>query len=63
MFKRWNLAFAKIKIGLVRLKIRELAAERSWTIKELAEDAQINYNTMQSYARHQGMNMVDLTVV
>jgi putative transcriptional regulator len=50
-------------MGLVRLKIRELAAERSWTIKEVAERAKVNYNTVKSYARHPGMNMVDLTAV
>ncbi|QSJ17808.1 helix-turn-helix transcriptional regulator [Nostoc sp. UHCC 0702] len=50
-------------MGLVRLKIRELAAERNWTIKEVAERAKVNYNTVKSYARHPGMNMVDLTAV
>ncbi|MBN3949979.1 MAG: helix-turn-helix transcriptional regulator [Nostoc sp. NMS7] len=48
---------------LVRLKIRELAAKRIWTIKEVAERAKINYNTVKSYARHPGMNMVYLTAV
>lgn len=50
-------------MGLVRLKIRELAAERSWTIKKVAEHAKVNYNTVKSYARHPGMNMVDLNAV
>jgi putative transcriptional regulator len=50
-------------MGLVRLKIRELAAERGWTIKEVANRADVNYNTVKSYARHPGMNMVDLTAV
>jgi transcriptional regulator with XRE-family HTH domain len=50
-------------MGLVRLKIRELAAERGWTIKEVSLRADVNYNTVKSYARHPGMNMVDLTAV
>ncbi len=53
----------KIKIGLVRQKIRELAAERSWTIKKVDERANVNYNTVKSYTRHPRMNMVDLTAV
>ena len=50
-------------MGLVRLKIRELAAERGWTIKEVADRAEVNYNTVKSYARHPGMNMMDLSAV
>ncbi len=50
-------------MGLVRLKIRELAAQRSWTIKEIAERANVNYNTVKSYTRHLGINMVNLTAV
>ena len=50
-------------MGLVRLKIREFAAEKNWTIKEVAVRSGVNYNTVKSYARHPGMNMVDLTAV
>lgn len=50
-------------MGLVRIKIRELAAERGWSIKEVADRAEVNYNTVKSYARHPGMNMVDLSAV
>ncbi|MEH2060250.1 MAG: helix-turn-helix transcriptional regulator [Nostoc sp.] len=50
-------------MGLVRLKIRELAKAKGWTIKEVADRAGVNYNTVKSYARHPGMSMVDLTAV
>lgn len=51
-------------MGHVRLKIRELAAERGWTIKEVADRAEANYNTVKSYARRDdGMNTVDLAAV
>ncbi|MBD0267425.1 MAG: helix-turn-helix transcriptional regulator [Cyanobacteria bacterium Co-bin8] len=50
-------------MGRVRLKIRELAAERGLTIKEVADKAGVNYNTVKSYARSPGMNMADLSAV
>ncbi len=49
--------FCQNKIGVVRLKIRELAAERSWTIKEVAERAKVNYKTVKIDIGHPGMNM------
>lgn len=54
---------SRSSMGLVRLKIRELAAKRGWTIKEVAHRSGVNYNTVKSYARHPGMNMVDLAAV
>ncbi|NEQ33130.1 MAG: helix-turn-helix transcriptional regulator [Leptolyngbya sp. SIO4C5] len=47
-------------MGKVKLKIRELAAERGWTLKQVAEQAGVNYNTVKSYARTPNMNMADL---
>jgi putative transcriptional regulator len=54
---------SRSSMGLVRLKIREFAAEKGWTIKEVANRSGVNYNTVKSYARHPGMNMVDLAAV
>lgn len=50
-------------MGLVRLRIRELAAEKGWTLKEVADRSGVNYNTVKSYARNPGMNMIDYTAV
>ncbi|HEY9880791.1 MAG TPA: helix-turn-helix transcriptional regulator [Leptolyngbyaceae cyanobacterium] len=50
-------------MGLVRIKIRELAAEREITIKEIAERAGVNYNTVKSYARLSAVNTVDLSAL
>jgi putative transcriptional regulator len=38
-------------MGLIRLKIRELAQERGWTLKEVAERAGLNYSTVKNYAQ------------
>jgi putative transcriptional regulator len=51
-------------MGLVRLRIRELAEQRGWSLQEVAEQAGVNYNTVKSYARRDdGMNTVDLAAV
>ncbi|BAZ50875.1 XRE family transcriptional regulator [Nostoc sp. NIES-4103] len=51
-------------MGRVRLKIRELAQKRDWTLQDVADRAGVNYNTVKSYARRDdGMNTVDLSAV
>jgi transcriptional regulator with XRE-family HTH domain len=51
-------------MGRVRLRIRELAEKRGWTLQDVADRAGVNYNTVKSYARRDdGMSMVDLTAV
>ncbi len=49
--------------GLVRLRVRELAAEKGWTLKEVAERSGVGYSTISNYARSQGMAMVDFAAV
>jgi DNA-binding Xre family transcriptional regulator len=46
-------------MGLVRLKVRELAAEKGWTFKEVSERSGVIYNTVKHYARCPGMSTVD----
>lgn len=51
-------------MGLVRLRIRELADHRGWTLKEVAYRSGVNYKTVVSYARRQeGMTMTDFTAL
>jgi putative transcriptional regulator len=51
-------------MGRVRLKIRELAEEKGWTLQDVAERSGVNYNTVKGYARRDdGMSMVDLSAV
>ena len=46
-------------MGLVRLKIRELAAQKGWTLKEVSDRSGVIYSTVRSYARRPEMAMVD----
>ncbi len=48
-------------MGLIRLRIRELAAEKGWTLKEVSQRSGVVYSTVTTYARSSGMAMVDFT--
>ena len=50
-------------MGLVRLKIRELADKRGWTLKEVSERSSVNYSTVRSYVQRGELNTVDLSAV
>lgn len=50
-------------MGLVRLRIREFAEERGWTLKEVSERSGIVYSTLRTYARSSGMATVDVTAL
>ncbi len=48
---------------MFRLRIKELATERSWTLKEVAERSELPYSTVATYANSPGMVMVNLISV
>lgn len=50
-------------MGLVRLRIREFAKARGWTLKEVSERSGIVYSTLRTYARSPGMATVDATAL
>ncbi|MBW4540007.1 MAG: helix-turn-helix domain-containing protein [Myxacorys chilensis ATA2-1-KO14] len=50
-------------MGLVRLRIRELADARGWTIKDVSEHSGVVYSTLRTYARSTGMATVDVTAL
>lgn len=50
-------------MGLVRLRIKEFAEVRGWTIKEVSERSGIVYSTLRTYARSAGMATVDATAL
>ncbi|MDY6783636.1 MAG: helix-turn-helix transcriptional regulator [Cyanobacteriota bacterium] len=51
-------------MGRVKLKIRELAEEKGWTLQDVAERSGVNYNTVKGYARRDdGLSTVDLSAV
>ena len=47
-------------MGLFKVRIRELAAEKGWTLKEVSVRAGIPYSTITTYARSNGMAMADV---
>ena len=45
---------------MFRLRIKALAAERGWTLKEVAARSGLPYSTVATYANSSGMVMVNL---
>jgi putative transcriptional regulator len=50
-------------MGLIRLRVREFAAEKGWTLKEVSERSGVVYSTLRTYARSPGLATVDVTVL
>ncbi len=50
-------------MGYVRLKIRELADKRGWSLRDVANHSGVNYNTVKSYVQRDALNTVDLSAV
>ena len=38
-------------MGLIRLRVREFATEKGWTIEEVSERSGLVYSTLRTYAR------------
>jgi putative transcriptional regulator len=53
----------KCKMGLIRLRVRELAQEKGWTLKEVSDRAGIPYSTVRSYAHSPKLATVDYTAL
>jgi putative transcriptional regulator len=50
-------------MGLIRLRVREFANEKGWTLKEVANRTSIPYTTIVTYANSPGMATVDYTAL
>ncbi len=50
-------------MGVVRLRVRELAAEKGWTLKEVSERSGVVYSTLRTYARSPRLATVDFTAI
>lgn len=48
---------------MFRLRIKELAGAKGWTLKEVASGTGLPYSTVATYANSAGMVMVNLTSV
>jgi DNA-binding Xre family transcriptional regulator len=56
-------SIVNIKMGLIRLRVKELADEKGWTLKEVADRSGVAYSTVRSYVRRDSMAMIDFTAV
>lgn len=50
-------------MGLIRLRIRELAQERGLTLKEVAARAGLPYSTVKTYVQRDAMATTDYTAI
>ncbi|MEG4274337.1 MULTISPECIES: helix-turn-helix transcriptional regulator [unclassified Microcoleus] len=50
-------------MGLIRLRVRELAEEKGWTLKEVSDRTGIPYSTVKKYAQAPKMATVDYTAL
>ncbi|GET42354.1 transcriptional Regulator, XRE family protein [Microseira wollei NIES-4236] len=57
------MAFVKYSMGRIRLRLRELADEKGWTLKEVSQRSGIPYSTIKNYAQSPGLATVDYTAL
>jgi transcriptional regulator with XRE-family HTH domain len=50
-------------MGLVKLRIKEYAAEKGWTLKEVSDRSGVGYSAIKVYARSPGLATVDVTAL
>lgn len=48
---------------LVRFRIQELADEKGWTLKDLADRSEVPYITVRHYVHSEGLATVDITSI
>jgi transcriptional regulator with XRE-family HTH domain len=50
-------------MGLIRLRVREFADKKGWTLKDVADRSGVAYSSVRAYARSPGLAMVDFTSI
>ena len=50
-------------MGRIRLRVREFAQEKGWTLKEVSNRTGVPYTTIATYAKSTGMATVDYTAL
>ncbi|MGB3653076.1 MAG: helix-turn-helix transcriptional regulator [Rivularia sp. (in: cyanobacteria)] len=50
-------------MGLIKLRIREFANEKGWTLKDVSDRSGVAYSSVRAYARAPGLAMVDFTSI
>ncbi|NEO29238.1 MAG: helix-turn-helix transcriptional regulator [Symploca sp. SIO3C6] len=46
-------------MGLIKLRVRELAAEKGWTLKEVSDRSGLPYSTLRNYAQAPSLKTLD----
>ncbi|NER31597.1 MAG: helix-turn-helix transcriptional regulator [Symploca sp. SIO1C4] len=46
-------------MGLIKLRVRELAAEKGWTLKEVSDRSGLPYSTLRNYAPAPSLKTLD----
>jgi transcriptional regulator with XRE-family HTH domain len=55
--------FVNRGMGRIRLRVREFAEEKGWTLKEVSNRTGVPYTTIATYAKSTGMATVDYTAL
>ena len=55
--------FVNRGMGRIRLRAREFAQEKGWTLKEVSNRTGVPYTTIATYAKSTGMATVDYTAL
>jgi putative transcriptional regulator len=63
LIKGYEHIRCQAKMGRIRLRVRELADEKDWTLKEVSERSGIPYSTIKKYAQSPGLATVDYTAL
>ncbi|MEG4319060.1 MULTISPECIES: helix-turn-helix transcriptional regulator [unclassified Microcoleus] len=50
-------------MGLIKLRIREFADEKGWTLKEVSDRSGVVYSSLRTYARSPGLATIDVTAL
>lgn len=50
-------------MGIIRLRIKEFADQKGWTLKEVSDRSGVVYSTLRAYARSPGMASIDFTAI
>jgi transcriptional regulator with XRE-family HTH domain len=50
-------------MGKIRLKVREFADEKGWTLREVSNRTEIPYATVKNYAKSESLATIDYTAL
>jgi putative transcriptional regulator len=63
LIKGYEHVLCQANMGRIRLRVRELADEKGWTLKEVSQRSAIPYSTIKKYAQSPSLATVDYTAL